>query len=156
MFKLVQLSVHNALSKLDWKLKHKGLQYKITYKVRAPVTLKITGLEDDVKFKIDLVPSLQFPLISLYHNKTLASQELFVQVRALYQKLEKNVKGASFQAIALHKVDREKFQLDFHDLERHILDDRPVARKVIKLMKFIRDRKGGPMTKICSYLLKVG
>ena len=61
----------------------------------------------------------------------------------------------SFLAISLHRADKEKFELDFHNLERRILFDRGCVKKVIKLMKFIRDTKGGPMMKLWSHLLKV-
>ena len=61
----------------------------------------------------------------------------------------------SFMAISLHRADKEKFELDFHDLERKILYNRGCVKKVIKLLKYMRDEKGGPMAKLWSHLLKV-
>ena len=58
-------------------------------------------------------------------------------------------------AISLHKADKKQFELDFHDLEREILYDRGCVKKVIKLLKYLRDLKGGPMMKIWSHLIKV-
>ena len=58
-------------------------------------------------------------------------------------------------AISLHRADKEKFELDFHDLERKILYNRGCVKKVIKLLKYMRDEKGGPMAKLWSHLLKV-
>ena len=52
--------------------------------------------------------------------------------------------------------DKEKFQLDFHDLEREILHSRGCVKKVIKLIKYLRDQRGGPMLKLWSHLIKVG
>ena len=52
--------------------------------------------------------------------------------------------------------DKEKFQLDFHDLEREILYNRGCVKKVIKLIKYLRDQRGGPMLKLWSHLIKVG
>ena len=47
------------------------------------------------------------------------------------------------------------FEIDFHDLERGVLHDRGCARKVIRLIKYLRDRKGGTVAKLWSHLLKV-
>ena len=63
---------------------------------------------------------------------------------------------ANFMAISLHRADQEKFELDFHDLEREILYHRGCVKKVIKLMKYLRDQKGGPLLKLWSHLIKVG
>ena len=59
-------------------------------------------------------------------------------------------------AISLHRADKKKFELDFHDLEREILYHRGCVKKVIKLIKYLRDQKGGPMLKLWSHLIKVG
>ena len=61
----------------------------------------------------------------------------------------------SFMAIALPKADQDMFELDFHDLERKILYNKGCAKKVIKLLKYMRDVKGGPFCKLWSHLLKV-
>ena len=58
-------------------------------------------------------------------------------------------------AISLHRADQEKFEIDFHDIERRILFDRGCVKKVIKLLKYMRDEKGGSMAKLWSHLLKV-
>ena len=46
-------------------------------------------------------------------------------------------------AISLHRSEKEKVELNF------------CVKKVIKLMKYLRDLKGGPMLKLWSHLLKV-
>ena len=58
-------------------------------------------------------------------------------------------------AISLHRACNKQFKLDFHDLEREILYDRGCVKKVIKLLKYLRDLKGGPMRQIFSHLIKV-
>ena len=58
-------------------------------------------------------------------------------------------------AIALHKADQEMFEIDFHDLERRILYKKGCAKKVVKLLKYMRDAKGGSFFKLWSHLLKV-
>ena len=65
-----------------------------------------------------------------------------------------NGSANNFMAISLHRADNEKFELDFHDLEREILYNRGCVKKVIKLLKYLRDQKGGPMLKLWSHLIK--
>ena len=61
----------------------------------------------------------------------------------------------NFLAISLHRADTEKFELDFHDLERQILKGRGCVKKVIMLIKYLRDIQMGAMDKIWSHLIKV-
>ena len=58
-------------------------------------------------------------------------------------------------AISLHRADQKMFELDFHDIERQILYNLGCVKKVIKLIKYMRDEKGGNMAKLWSHLLKV-
>ena len=59
-------------------------------------------------------------------------------------------------AIALNTNSCEMFEVDFHDLERALLARvGGCVKKVIMLMKYYRDTKGGTLTKLWSYLLKV-
>ena len=60
-----------------------------------------------------------------------------------------------FMAISLHRADQKMFELDFHDIERQILYNLGCVKKVIKLLKYMRDEKGGNMAKLWSHLLKV-
>ena len=60
-----------------------------------------------------------------------------------------------FAAISLHRADQEKFEIDFHEKEREILYDRGCVKKTVKLIKYLRDKKGGPFSKLWSHLLKV-
>ena len=60
-----------------------------------------------------------------------------------------------FMAISLHRADQQMFELDFHDIERQILFNLGCVKKVIKLLKYMRDEKGGNMAKLWSHLLKV-
>ena len=46
------------------------------------------------------------------------------------------------------------FELDFHDIEQRILYNRGCVKKVIKMVKYLRDRKGGSVSKLWSHLLK--
>ena len=59
-------------------------------------------------------------------------------------------------AIALKNASVDMFEVDFHDVERGMLANvSGCVYKVIKLIKYLRDTKGGTMTKLWSHLLKV-
>ena len=60
-----------------------------------------------------------------------------------------------FMAISLHRADQKMFELDFHDIEKQMLYNLGCVKKVIKLLKYMRDEKGGNMEKLWSHLLKV-
>lgn len=61
----------------------------------------------------------------------------------------------SWMAISLHRADRRRFEVDFHEVERRLLYDRGCVKKVIQLVKYLRDIKGGSLAKLWSHLLKV-
>ena len=82
--------------------------------------------------------------------------EISQRVTAITRQYNVSAEQANFMAISLHRADKEKFELDFHDLEREILYHRGCVKKVIKLMKYLRDQKGGPLLKLWSHLMKVG
>ena len=82
--------------------------------------------------------------------------EISQRVVGITNQYNVSAQNANFMAISLHRADKEKFELDFHDLEREILYNRGCVKKVIKLMKYLRDQKGGPMLKLWSHLIKVG
>ena len=59
-------------------------------------------------------------------------------------------------AIALQNASSDRFEIDFHDIERGILNKSGGrVYKVIKMMKYLRDTKGGNIAKLWSHLLKV-
>ena len=60
-------------------------------------------------------------------------------------------------AIALRNVEniQGRFEIDFHDLERDILYKKECAKKVIRLMKHLRNITGGQAKEVKSFLIKV-
>merc|ERR1711892_336170 len=61
----------------------------------------------------------------------------------------------SFMLIALKNASSDSFEVDFHDIERGLLEKSGgCVYKVIKLIKYLRDTKGGTMTQLKSHLLK--
>ena len=62
----------------------------------------------------------------------------------------------TFLLIALKKVSSDMFEVDFHDFERALLEKTGgCVYKVIMLLKYLRDIKGGTLTQLWSHLLKV-
>ena len=118
----------------------------------APVTLNVEGIRrTDIKFFVDLVPSFKFDIPEL----AIACPELSRRIVKFIQ--ENNISNVqNFMAIALNKTSSDMFEIDFHDVERGLL--RSVGGcvyKVIMLMKYFRDTKGGTLTKLKSHLIKV-
>ena len=148
MFALIQRSVDRALSNINGTLEYQGRRYRVTRQVNAPITLKLVGLDDDTKFEVDLVPS-----IKLDYSALRPYQDVSRHTKQICNSL--GVNPPSCMAISLPKANSSMFEIDFHEVERSILYHKGCAKKVIKLMKFLRDFKGGSVVKLWSHLLKV-
>ena len=150
MFDLLKSSVDKVLTREAQSITHQGNMYRVTRHEFAPVTLKVVSLDSfqPVSFEIDLVPSIKLDLEALKENKVKDRIANFCEEFGVSKDMR------SFMAISLHKADKHKFEVDFHDVERKILFNRGCTKKVIKLMKFLRDSKGGPAEKLWSHLLK--
>ena len=158
MFQLLQRSIDRALTSLGNKMVHQGIRYRVTREIHAPVTLVIVAEDGSKTCRVDLVPSFKLELKSLQNSirdPRLKNYKLHQRVTQLDEKFNGNTHPRTFMAVALHKADPRKFELDFHDVERQILYNRGCVKKVIKLVKYLRDIKGGPMLKLWSHLLKV-
>ena len=131
----------------------------MTREVHNPVTLVIVAEEGSKSCEIDFVPSFKLELENLVTGTRadFNNSKLHQQVSQLSDRFGvNNYRPRNFMAIALHRADTQKFELDFHDVERDILYNRGCVKKVIRLVKYLRDIKGGPMAKLWSHLLKVG
>jgi hypothetical protein len=155
MFDLLLHSINKALPCAEGEiLKIRGKLFQITRQVNTPITLKVIGLSDNMFFTVDLVPAIKIPLENLQSDKYRKYRNLSDRVKKLSQ-IGTNDASIDFMAISLNGVSSEKFQLDFHDVERTVMHNRGCAKKVTKMIKYLRDRKGGPMEKIWSFLIKV-
>ena len=102
----------------------------------VPFTIRIECAETAFKCDVDLVPAMKFGLDDL---------PFFTRHRIQNYNLEFGCEITTFLAIALAKADSEKFEIDFHDIERSVLDNQPGAKMVIK---------GGHFFRLWSHLLK--
>ena len=152
MFNLIKSTVDKVLTNEDNYIRYENHWYRITRHENAPVTLKVISMDKcpTMSFEIDLVPSLKLELDVLKNNPGLKGE-----ADKLSDKYGVSWDARSLMAISLHRADKHKFEIDFHDLERKILFDRGCVKKVIKLIKYLRDSKGGPAEKLWSHLLKV-
>ena len=150
MFELVKSSVDRALTSLGLEVTYEGRRYRVTRHEYAPVTLDIRAVDGTRRCEVDLVPSLKMDL------GVLAGEEaLEARVTGLCDRYNVSRQTRGCMAISLHRADKHRFELDFHDVERKILYNRGCVKKVVKLMKYLRDLKGGAMAKLWSHLLKV-
>ena len=150
MFKQLLSSVDKVISENNHVIEyHDGQMYRITRSNhKAPVTLKVEGLEDDIKFEVDLVPAVKIPRRKLYQFQYNIQGHCFGQLGEAYRETSSRIRSLrsqfgctkdeadDFLAIALHKADEDKFEVDFHDLERKILKETGgCVKKVAKKMK---------------------
>ena len=151
MKKLLHQAVTGSLTALGHKVEVGGVEYRVTRHDGTPVILKVEGprTQDPVKFTVDLVPAFELGMKHLSIDV-----ELETRVKKVMKLSGKTT--ATFMAIALDKASSDQFELDFHEVERALLDSRPeTVFKVIKLMKHLRNERGSNMLKLKSHLLKV-
>jgi len=143
-------AVDRTLGLMENTIHVKGQTFRITRQVNAPITLKVKGLNNSHQFEVDLVPSMKFPLSKLSRHKRLSTH-----IRKLCHRYKLDFSTTSFMAISLPKADKAQFEVDFHDIERELLNKSGCKREVVMMIKYLRDQKGGTMTKLWSHLLKV-
>ena len=148
MFGVLKTAVDRAITDMNSLLVVNNETFRVTRSDGAPVILNVEG--PGVKFTVDLVPSFK---LELHHLKT-ACSELYTRVVEMLGDFIVYV--TSFMLIALKNASSDSFEVDFHDIERGLLEKSGgCVYKVIKLIKYLRDTKGGTMTKLWSHLLKV-
>jgi hypothetical protein len=148
MFEVLKTAVDRALTALNNTCDVNNERYRVTRSDGAPVILNVYG--PGVKFTIDLVPSFKLEL----HNLQTGCSDLKEIVVNILK--EFNIYVNTCMAIALQNASSDRFEIDFHDIERGLLNKSGgCVYKVIKLMKYLRDTKGGNIAKLWSHLLKV-
>ena len=148
MFKILQSAVDRAITDIGNLVVVDMERYRVTRATGAPVILKVQG--PGIKFTVDLVPAFKF---ELYHLKA-ASSEVNERVTHILTKF--NIYVDNFMLIALKNASPDSLEVDFHDIERQLLAKRGgCVYTVIKLIKYLRDSKGGTMTRLWSHLLKI-
>ena len=148
MFSVLHTAVDRALEEMKKSVNVNNEIFHVTRSTGAPVILNVNG--PGVKFTVDLVPAFK---LDLSHLK-IACADLRGRVEDILRDF--NLETKTFMAIALKNASVDMFEVDFHDIERGMLTRvGGCVYKVIKLIKYLRDTKGGTMTKLWSHLLKV-
>ena len=152
MFDLMKTALQSALEEMDYKIEDGGKMYKVTFEAKACLRLHIQSMDrSELTFDVDLVPVVELAS-HILKTSGLPYCNFSHQIRSLYS--EHGIK--KFKAIVLHKADVKKFQLDCPEGEKAILNRRyGCAKKVIQMMKYLRDSHGGDFKKLSSHLLKV-
>ena len=146
IFQVLLAAVDKSLSD---KIQYKGKTYELSRSVFNPVVLSVKE-GGNLVFEIDLVPAFRmdidnFPVRSATKENLLSFCKNF------------DIELRTFLAIALRNVDNieGRFEIDFHDLERDIMHKKECAKKVIRLLKHLRNETGGQAKKIKSFIIKV-
>ena len=150
MFSVLHRAVDRALEEMEKKIIVNKETFHVTRSTGAPVILNVNG--PGVKFTVDLVPAFK---LDLSHLK-IACADLSTRVDDILRDFKDKDKTKTFMAIALKNASVDMFEVDFHDVERGMLANvSGCVYKVIKLIKYLRDIKGGTINKLWSHLLKV-
>lgn len=149
MCSLLRSAGDRALMVMQNKIRHDCSVYRVTRAVNAPYTLIISG--NGMSMEVDLVPAVELSIDQLPANsKVMTRLTQISQARGL------NFRSTNFMAICLWKADKDRFEIDFHDLEREILQlTYPnVVKPIIRMLKAMRDYKGGSFVNLWSHLIK--
>ena len=125
MFSLLKSSVDAALTSLNHGLTYQGQSYRITRHEFAPVTLVIKALDGSKKCEVDLLPAVKMELEAL-----LTSPALYAHVTKICDDYGVSRQIRNCMAISLHRLDKEKIHIDFHDVESSILYNKLVTKKI--------------------------
>ena len=148
LFQVLKEAIDQSLYSLNGKIiLDNGKEYKIEKESDRGVayTLYVVCKEENFECKIDLVPA-----ISLHVNQL--DREVLNRVKTINKLFHSTVTRC--MAVALNTRDKNRFQIDFHDLERDILKHKLRAKQIVMLMKHLRDIKQGPLGKSWSHLIK--
>ena len=101
---------------------------------------------------IDLVPAVTVD--SNMMTRKLKNRLIRVMHRIGYNNVqEEDIDEKKILAIAL-KTDSYKFEIDCHQLERELLYDKGCAKMVVRLIKYLRNVRKGPLEKLTSHMIK--
>jgi len=147
---ILKTAADRALSAMNNKVTlPNGVNIQVTRRDKLPYTLKLKPLSGMhiASVDIDLVPALRLPISKLPEECLHRTQQIMSAT------CKKNVD--EFLAIAMPIVHRDKLEIDFPMQAREMLAERPSAKMAIRLLKYERNEKGGPMEKIWSHAIKM-
>ena len=148
MKQVLKTAADRVILKRNYKITlDNGVKVRVTRRDKLPYTLRLKPQSGEYRqtVEVDLVPALKVP-------NTKLPKALQNHLQGMQNKVGSHVD--EFLAIAMPIVHKDKFEVDFPQVQREILRDRPSAKLAIRLLKQERNEKGGPMEKIWSYAIK--
>ena len=114
MFEVLKTAVDRALTAVNNTCDVKNKKFRVTRSDGAPVIINVYGRGE--KFTIDLVPQFKLEL----HDLQTGCSDLNERVVNIIK--EFNIYVNTCMAIALQNASSDRFEIDFHDIERGLLN----------------------------------
>ena len=126
-------------------------RFEATTEIGNPWTLKLTSLERKKDFPTDLY----FDFVpAVVVDVSMLPTQLESSIESVRQYIEDDDYDETFLAIALHKTDSYRFEIDCHDLERKLMHCKGTAKMVVRMIKLLRNMRKGPLEKLSSHMIK--
>jgi len=141
--------LHTAVDRALTRLKNtiilsNGGVVRITRSDSMAVTLHLQHENDNNNIiDLDLVATLRFPITKLPRG-------LQEEVAKVQEKVGSNVKDCF--GVALKTGDT--LQVDFPQLDRQIMSNKPALKRAVRLLKAERNEKGGSFNNVKSFMIK--
>lgn len=123
--------------------------FKVETKISStPWTLTLEN-ENFTKIEIDIVPAINV-------HADMMPRKLKQKIKWITKSIESSNMDLDDQgvlAISL-KTDSYRFEVDCHELERKLLFKKGQAKTVVKLIKYLRNVRKGPLEKMTSHMIK--
>ena len=150
MFSILQTAVDRALTEIKNVIEVNNKEIRVTRATGAPVILNVMDGNREL-FTIDLVPCFKLELL---HLKT-ACPDLSKRVLTILSSFSLS-SNHHFMAIALKNASSDTMEIHFPEIERSLLTKTGgCVHKVVRILKYLRDTKGGTISQLWSHLLKV-
>ena len=126
-------------------------RFKVTTEIGNPWTLKLTSRDRKSEFPTDLYFDF-VPAVVIADN--MLPSQLMSHIERVRCYIEDDDNTETLLAIALHKTDSYRFEIDCHDLERKLMHCKGTAKMVVRMMKLLRNMRKGPLEKLTSHMIK--
>eukprot|EP00092_Neocalanus_flemingeri_P068060 GFUD01083118.1.p1 GENE.GFUD01083118.1~~GFUD01083118.1.p1 ORF type:complete len:399 (-),score=101.42 GFUD01083118.1:185-1381(-) len=126
-------------------------RFKVSTKIGAPWTLTLEN-KNFSKIDIDMVPAIVL-------QPDMMQRKLKQKISRIKKKIDAQTNKCCLEndgilAIALQKTDSYRFEIDCHEIERKLLFQKGQAKMVVRMMKYLRNVRKGPLEKLSSHMIK--
>ena len=147
MFMVMQKAADRAMSRMNNSTRVGNVPVRITRTISKPYTFMLNPTQGRYQdtIEIDMVPAFEIP-IDLLPRKTK------MWVRLVEERMR--VREDYCLALALPTDNTKQLRVDFPQLARKMMANKPSLKAAIRMFKYERDLMGGPFMKIKSYTIK--